>query len=96
MHPLDTYTGYLNSEERNELRMYINIFLENNYSEHYEVNIYITRNSMWDQFPTIRSLNDHGHDYDIEGILPKYYGIVCKALEITDAGGKPLDRARSY
>lgn len=86
----------LSFKESHEINHYTKIFLENGFKEHYEVNRYISKMNLWDEFQNIRSLNDHGENKNIPGILPKFYAIVCKKLEITGAGGTPLDQAKHY
>ena len=93
---LEKNGSHLSLKESQEINQYTKIFLENNFKEHYEVNRYISKMNLWDEFPNIRSLNDHGENKDIPGILPKFYAIVCKKLEITGAGGTPLDQAKHY
>ena len=86
----------ISHEEALEIDNYIQIYRENDLNEHYEVNMYISRNNLWGNFVNIRSLNDHGESKNIPGILPKFYAAVCKELNIGGAGGDPLDNARSY
>ena len=82
--------------EENEISHYIKIYIDNGFQEHYEVNSYISKNNIWDLFPNIRSLNDHGIHKEIPGILERFYAIVCKRLDIDGAGGTPLDKAEHY
>jgi hypothetical protein len=86
----------LSSGETREIDEYIKIYKENNCTEHHEVNSLITINDRWDEFPTIRSLNDHSENKNIKGILPKYFEIVCTILKISGDTGKPLDKATHY
>lgn len=83
-------------DEEKEINEYVNIFLKNGFSEHYEVNNYISQNNLWSKFKKIRSLNDHGVYKGIKGIQPKYYAIVCKRLSLTSGGGRPLDDVHIY
>lgn len=82
--------------EINQVKRYVAIFRSNSFQVHYEVNHYITNHNLWNQFSKIRSLNDHGLHKGIPGILPKYFAVVCELLEITGAGGAPLDKAEPY
>ncbi len=93
--PLRDLKYNLMDEER-ELNEYIDIYLKNGFKEHYEVNDYITKNNLWDNFSNMRSLNDHRGCKNILGILPKFYAQVCKRLNIEGAGGSPLDNATHY
>jgi len=86
----------LTLSESNEVDQYIKIYREHNFQEHYEVNAYITRMNLWDSFPSIRSLNDHGDHKQIPGILPRLFGIICKRLNIGGSGGTPLDGSTPY
>ncbi len=86
----------LTSEEVAEINHYIKIFQNQRFSEHTEVNNYITDNDLWGEFQTIRSLNDHGKYKDIEGIQPKYFEVVCGILKISGQGGCPLDSYTRY
>ena len=82
--------------EIQEINEYIKIYHENGFAKHYEVNEYISTNSLWEQFPNIRSLNNHGDHKDIEGIQPKYFEIICQQLKISGENGLPLDAYRQY
>lgn len=89
-------TEKLSLDESNEVKKYIDIYRSNNFKEHYEVNSYISKMNLWNDFPNIRSLNDHGDNIEIPGILPRFYAIICKELEIDGAGGASLDKATPY
>ena len=91
-----TIKSKLSLAEENEVNQYIKIYIDNGFQEHFEVNRYISQNNMWDSFPNIRSLNDHAHNKEIPGVLPKFYAIVCKRLGIDGAGGVALDKAEHY
>ncbi len=86
----------LSSEEASQVLEYIKIYKKESLEKHWEVNEYITSNSLWGRFSEIRSLNDHGDSKRIPGILPKFYAIVCKILEITSSNGAPLDKSEKY
>ena len=86
----------LSSSETDEVKSYIKIFQEQKCEQHFQVNHFITRNRLWDKFPTMRSLNDHGKNKGIPGILPKYYSIVCDVLNIDGCGGEKLDKSTHY
>jgi hypothetical protein len=86
----------LTDVELYEISEYIRIFRENSLSRHYEVNQYISENCLWDNFSTIRSLNDHGKFKEIKGIQPKYFEIICAILGISGEDGLPLDSYKKY
>lgn len=86
----------LTSKETVEVNAYTNIYRENNFSKHSQVNDHITDNDLWSMFPTIRSLNDHGKFMEVPGIQPKYFEIVCGLLGISGGDGLPLDAFRKY
>ena len=86
----------LSKSENEEINKYISVFRDQGFTKHTVVNNYITENSLWDEFKTIRSLNDHGKHHDIEGIQPKYFEIVCSILKISGEGGAPLDSYKRY
>lgn len=90
------HSNRLNSAEEKEVTNYIKIYMDNGFTEHFEVNTFISQNNMWDLFPNMRSLNDHAENKEIPGILPKFYAIVCKRLDIEGAGGASLDKAEHY
>ena len=85
----------INKTEK-EVASYIKIYRDMGFSQHYEVNAYITKNDLWDEFHNIRSFNYHGEHEKIQGILPQYFAKVCEELSIAGAGGTPLDKAVSY
>ena len=84
------------SSETKEINAYIDIFKSNGFVEHHEVNQFISDNNKWDDFPTIRSLNNHGESKNIKGILPKYFQIICNLLKISNFNGHPLDKSTHY
>jgi len=95
------YKSAINGErltpaEVREIGDYIKIFQSYGYTEHHQVNEIISQNGAWDQFQTIRSLNDHGKHKEIPGIQPKYFEIVCSILEISGGPGRALDRYTPY
>jgi len=86
----------LTPDEVREIGEYIKIFRDFDCSEHHEVNEIIGQRNIWDNFKTIRSLNDHGEHKEIEGIQPKYFEIVCNILKISGSRGLPLDGYKRY
>lgn len=87
---------HLSSEEVQEIDQYVRLFRKHGCTEHHQVNEIISQKSAWDQFKTIRSLNDHGKYKQIKGVQPKYFEIVCGILEISGGYGYPLDRYEIY
>lgn len=86
----------LNLSETDEITRYVGIFRRNDFKIHAQVNNYISEHEMWDEFSTIRSLNDHCEHKNIPGILPKYFEIICSILKINGENGKPLTKATHY
>jgi hypothetical protein len=86
----------LSQSEVNELLRYIWIYKQNNMTEHWQVNEYISEFDNWDEFTNIRSLNDHGYDFHIQGIQPKFYAIICNVLQKEKGDGAPLLDWDSY
>ena len=86
----------LSSKETKEIGEYIKIFRDYDCTKHHDVNEIITKKNIWDNFKTIRSLNDHGQYKDIEGIQPEYFEIVCSILKISGERGLPLDKYAKY
>ncbi|EMW1015360.1 hypothetical protein AAEK50_002242 [Serratia marcescens] len=86
----------LSSNETKEINEYIKIYRGYGCTKHHEVNDIITKNRLWDNFKTIRSLNDHGEFKKIEGIQPQYFEIVCNILKISGDKGLPLDSYQKY
>ena len=86
----------LTSVEVHDINEYLNIYRDNSFSAHFEVNHYISQNNFWDNFPSIRSLNDHGPHRGIPGIQPKYFEIICQLLGVSGEGGLPLDAYQKY
>jgi hypothetical protein len=87
---------HLTPDEVREINKYIKIYHNYSCSEHHEVNEIISQLKIWDDFKTIRSLNDHGEYKEIEGIQPKYFEIVCNILKISGGRGLPLDGYKKY
>ena len=86
----------LSSNETREINEYIKIFREHGCTKQHEVNEIITKNKLWENFKTIRSLNDHGEFKEIKGIQPQYFEIVCNILKISGDKGLPLDGYQKY
>jgi hypothetical protein len=86
----------LSSAETNEINEYIKIFRVYGCTKHHEVNDIITQGGEWDNFKTIRSLNDHGKYKEIEGIQPQYFEIICHILKISGEQGLSLDSYKKY
>ena len=86
----------LSPKEIEEIQWYIDIYQTEGLNAHFEVNEYITRNDLWSQFTTIRSLNDHGEFKKIQGIQPKYFNIICHMLNISGENGRPLQAYQVY
>jgi|GEM_PF-2694752 len=86
----------LSLNELEQVEKYIDIYKNNSFKEHFEVNHYISENNLWGDFTAIRSLNDHGENKGILGILPKFYSVVCDILGITGSDGAPLEKSARY
>ena len=86
----------LTVNESCEIKKYIDIYKVNDFTEHHEVNDYISINSLWDLFPTLRSMNDHGCGKLVKGIQPEYFKIICKILNITGDYGASLKNYTAY
>jgi len=79
-----------------QVKEYVLIYKKHSFKQHYEVNNYITKNSLWGNFTEMRSMNDHGSNVIVHGITKKYFRLICEILEITGANGKPLIKAEKY
>ena len=86
----------LTSNEVQQIRSYMNIYCEHNFKYQKDAKRFITNENRWDEFPDIRSLNEHGSYKDVPGILPKFYRITCEILDITKGNGAPLTKATKY
>ena len=86
----------LSLSENKEINDYIQLFCDHGCTKHHEVNEIIAQKGDWDNFKTIRSLNDHGEYREIEGIQPKYFEIICNILKISGEKGLPLDSFQKY
>lgn len=86
----------LSTQEVQEIEMYIQIYRNHGCTKHHEVNEIISQKDIWDNFKTIRSLNDHGNFTGIEGIQPTYFEIICDILKISGESGQPLDGYTKY
>ncbi len=90
-------SGYkLSSQEIDQLKKYMTIYIDHDFSEQKFANSYITKNELWHKFPDIRSLNEHGDHKDVPGILPRIYSITCEILDLTKGNGKPLTGFHKY
>ena len=86
----------LTKKEIIQIKNYMTIYSENNFKTQKETNNYITESKRWNEFPDIRSLNDHRLHTNIPGIFPKFYRITCKILNITKGSGAQLTKAIKY
>ncbi|PLC53578.1 hypothetical protein CR155_12180 [Pollutimonas nitritireducens] len=60
----------VSAKELEQFVQYVGISQEGSFTELKHVNNYISENGLWEKFPDIRSLNDHGDYTNIPGILP--------------------------
>jgi hypothetical protein len=76
---------------------YTTFYKYNNCKEHHEVNTFISKYQLWDLFPIIRALNDHGAcKKGIKGISREAFAEVCTRLNIKGDNGALLDRSVHY
>jgi hypothetical protein len=88
---------FCNSEvEWSQVKEYVRIYIENNCTEHYQVNEIISRSERWHEFTEIRTLNLHGNGYTVEGISKKHFRLVCEILNIAGGQGSPLVKDDRY
>lgn len=86
----------LTEKEWKQVKEYVLIYKNNFLSKHHEVNSYITKNNLWDDFSEIRAMNDHGSNKIVEGITKKHFKLVCEILKITGGNGDPLIKSERY
>ena len=80
----------LTVEQVCQILIYIRIYKTESFTEHWQVNKYISKHNLWNYFSELRSLNDHGHTNKIKGITPLYFALICRVLEINADDGEPL------
>ncbi len=61
-----------------------------------KANKYITKNKLWNEFSSIRALNNHGPYTRIEGIYKDYFHIVIHELGIKYGNGYRLNKSERY
>lgn len=86
----------LSLSEKSEILKYIQIYQNNEFTKHFEVNDFISEKNRWDEFKSIRSMNNHGKYTEIKGIQPTYFKIICDILKISGEFGLPLDSYKEY
>ncbi|MFK5912757.1 MAG: hypothetical protein QM484_00155 [Woeseiaceae bacterium] len=86
----------LSKDEMVQIKNYMAIYSEYNFKTQKAANNYITESNRWDEFPDIRSLNDHDSYTNIPGIFPKFYRITCEIVKITRGNGAQLIKATKY
>ena len=86
----------LTDEERREVEGYVEIFVTQEFKEHWQVNDWIGLFDSWDNFRSIRSINDHVVAKGLEGIHPRFFAIVCELLDIHKFDGSPLIKSTKY
>lgn len=90
------YCNGMQDDEWLEIISYVSLMKKNNIKDQGVMNEYISRNRLWNNFPIIRSMNDHGYGIEIAGITPKAYKIVCKLIDMHTGLGNPLLGSRKY
>ena len=86
----------LTEAERREVERYTAIFHAEGFGEHWQVNQWIDRHDSWDNFPSIRALNDHERVTGVRGIAPRFFAIVCRLRDIGPDAGSKLLRSERY
>lgn len=86
----------LTADEVNQIKKYMSIYGEKNFTSQKQANKYITYNNIWDEFPNIRSLNDHKEHKNVPGIIPKFYKITCDVLRLLKGDGNKLTKFTRY
>jgi hypothetical protein len=86
----------LSSQEVHQIKKYLAIYIDHNFSEQKFANSYITKKKLWHEFPDIRSLNEHGEHKNVPGILPRIYSISNVILDVTKGDGQPLTGYNKY
>ncbi|HEX5272720.1 MAG TPA: hypothetical protein VFW33_19620 [Gemmataceae bacterium] len=86
----------LSDQERCEVERYVEIFRRKGFKKHWQVNDWIGCFDSWDNFRSIRAINDHVVAKGLQGIQPKFFAIVCRLLEINDFDGSPLIKSTTY
>lgn len=93
--PEDVFTG-LTPAERMEVELYVAIFREHDFRDHWQVNEWISANGRWGVFPNIRSFNDHVLAKGVRGIRPRFFARVCNVLGLREFDGSPLLTSTPY
>lgn len=80
-----------------ECQKYYDLMEKYNFSDQAKMNNYLTREKEWDNFPSIRAINNHGNYTNIRGITPKAYAKVCELMKKNiSSGGQPLTSSKQY
>lgn len=82
--------------EKYEISEWIKLYFKLGRPAHYEVNNYITKFELWDNFQNIRSYNDHGIHKEIPGVRPKIFRAICLILGTRGNDGCRLIAYREY
>lgn len=86
----------LTNEEIDQLLNYLWIFRTKGFRAHWQVNKYISKNDLWDDFDALRSFNDHGYRNRVKGITPEFFAIACGAMNMATGDGQPLEDYERY
>lgn len=86
----------LTNHELAEAIRWVRIYIINKFNKHFEVNEFITKHDLWDEFTHIRSFNDHNMYKNIRGIKPKIYKAVCNEFGVSGNNGLPLTSYKEY
>ncbi|MBY0446784.1 MAG: hypothetical protein K2Q15_16435 [Burkholderiales bacterium] len=79
-----------------EVLKWVNVFNDGRCTYQKDANEIITRENRWNEFPNLRSLNDHGMHKRVPGIESNYYSLFCYLLGCGGAGGAPLEASHKY
>ena len=80
-----------------ECEKYYEMMRSHGFHDQGQMNNYISRNKLWDDFPTIRAYNTHGSIENIKGITPHAFARVCELLgRSMSTNGRPLVNSERY
>lgn len=72
------------SQDHKEIRQYVQLMQENGIDTIVEMNKYISKNNMWDDFSSIRRENTYGSGFTSIGVSKDAYKSICELYETED------------
>ena len=86
----------LSENQINQLTKYIYVVEYFKIKSHWIANHIISLNDDWDSYADIRSINRHGNDKTVKGIIPKCFFVIIRLCQFNRGKGGTLEAFERY